>query len=179
MQSRYSWGKGIPCEFVCVYLECVCAYVSVCVCTRVCLCVFLLFVRVCVSMYILCVRCVCVCVCVCVRVCVRVRAYLPLPYQIHAPADVRVCVCASPLLLQDSNTSPCVCQPGTQPIPIGPRMCAPMSLGFTPAVAEGSAQPTLPAALCARYTEYQEKWKQVGWGALLASMRECKRALFE
>ena len=37
----------------------------------------------------------------------------------------------------------------------------------------------LLAALCARYTEYQDKWRQVGWGDLLVSMRECKRALFE
>ena len=37
----------------------------------------------------------------------------------------------------------------------------------------------LPAALCAQYMEYQETWWQVGWGDLLASMRECKRALFE
>jgi hypothetical protein len=37
----------------------------------------------------------------------------------------------------------------------------------------------LLAALCARYTEYQDKWRQVGWGDLLVSMRECKRASFE
>eukprot|EP00967_Tisochrysis_lutea_P043487 scaffold52550_cov19-Tisochrysis_lutea.AAC.1 len=49
------------------------------------------------------------------------------------------------------------------PFPSGPRMCDARSIGPAAAGVED-----LPAALCAAYTEHQERWKQeAGRGALI------------
>jgi len=77
------------------------------------------------------------------------------PRSTLAPRFGGECVSCSPGKRGEDGTSPCQCQPGTTSRLIGPRMCDARSIGPAAAGVED-----LPAALCAAYTEHQERWKQ-------------------